>query len=90
MVKTNFDRRALAEVYNVLIMLGKKTFQKIPVSIIKAIKNNMDTEYEVRWEELEKENMLEDTEKILSVIYTDYLATSEEKNIIMQLEKLKK
>ena len=89
MVETNLDRRALTEAYNVLIMLNKENFEKIPIDVIKAIKNNMDTDYEVQWEELEEGNMLEDTEKILSVIYTDYLATPEEKDAIMQLENLK-
>lgn len=89
MVETSFDRRALAEVYNVLIMLDKENFDKIPKKMIQAIKNNMDTEYDVQWNEIEKGNLLEDTEKILSVLYTDYLATPEEKNIIMQLENLR-
>lgn len=89
MVETSFDRKALAEVYNVLIMLDKENFDKIPKKMIEAIKNNMDTDYEVEWSEIEKGNLLEDTEKILSVLYTDYLATPEEKNIIMQLETLR-
>ena len=89
MVETSFDRRALTEVYNVLIMLDKENFDKIPKKMIDAIKDNMDTAYEVEWSEIEKGNLLEDTEKILSVLYTDYLATPEEKNIIMQLENLK-
>ena len=89
MVEKSFDRRALAEVYNVLIMLNKENFDKIPKKMIQAIKNNMDTEYDVQWNEIENGNLLEDTEKILSVLYTDYLATPEEKNIIMQLENLR-
>ena len=88
MVETSFNRKALAEVYNILIMLNKENFEKIPMNIIKAIKNNMDTEYEMQWDEIEEGKMLEDTEKILSVIYTDYLATPEEKNAIVQLENL--
>lgn len=89
MVETSFDRKALAEVYNVLIMLDKENFDKIPKKMIEVIKNNMDTDYEVEWSEIEKGNLLEDTEKILSVLYIDYLSTPEEKNIIMQLENLK-
>ena len=89
MVEKSFDRRALAEVYNVLIMLNKENFDKIPKKMIQAIKNNMDTEYDVQWNEIENGNLLEDTEKILAVLYTDYLATLEEKNIIMQLENLR-
>ena len=89
MVEKSFDRRALAEVYNVLIMLNKENFDKKNKKMIQAIKNNMDTEYDVQWNEIENGNLLEDTEKILAVLYTDYLATLEEKNIIMQLENLR-
>lgn len=89
MVNTNFDRRALAEVYNIIIMLEKEKFDKIPVNVIKAIRNNMDEDYDVQWEEIEEGKMLEDTEKILSVLYTDYLATPEEKDIIMKLENFR-
>lgn len=89
MVETNFNRKALAEVYNVLIMLNKQNFEKIPIDIIQAIKNNMDTEYEVEWKEIEEGKMLEDTEKILSVLYTDYLSTPEEKDATKKLESIK-
>ena len=89
MVETSFNRKALAEVYNILIMLKKENFEKIPADIIMAIKNNMDVEYDIKWEEIEEGKMLEDAEKILSVLYTDYLATPEEKKTIMQLETIK-
>ena len=56
MVETNFDRKALAEVYNVLIMLNKDNFDKIPKKMIEAIKENMDTEYDVQWNEIENGN----------------------------------
>jgi len=39
-----FDRRALTEVYQVLLMLEKDKFNKIPRDIIDGIKNNMDVE----------------------------------------------
>ena len=67
MVETSLDRRALAEVYNVLIMLEASVFKKIPNDIIQAIKNNMDADYKVEWDKLQKGIMLEDTEKILAV-----------------------
>ena len=84
MVETSFDRRALAEVYNVLIMLDKENFDKIPKKMIQAIKNNMDTEYDVQWNEIENGKLLEDTEKILSVLYTDYLAREKHNNAIRE------
>ena len=49
----------------------------------------MDKSYEFYVEEsdLEDVELLEDTEKILSVIYTDYLASEEERKIIHEKEK---
>ena len=40
MVNTDFDRKALAEVYEVIIMLKNEDFNKIPKEIIEAIKCN--------------------------------------------------
>ena len=38
--------------------------------------------------DLENIELLEDTEKILSVLYTDYFSTEEEKEIILNKEKM--
>jgi len=56
MVETSLDRSALAEVYNVLMMLEASVFKKIPNDIIQAIKNNMDADYKVEWDKLQKRN----------------------------------
>ena len=82
MIGTNFDRRALTEVYNILIMLDREKFEKIPNEIITIIHDNMDLTYNIELDKIEDGEILEDTEKILSIIYTDYLATPEEKEII--------
>jgi len=84
-----FDRRALTEVYQVLLMLEKDKFNKIPRDIIDGIKNNMDIEYEIDIHDIEKE-MLPDTERILATIYTYYLASKDEKNTIFQMIELEK
>ena len=39
-------------------------------------------------EEWEEKELLEDTEKILSVLYTDYIASEEEKTVILNKEKI--
>ena len=89
MQKTKLDPRALKEVYEVLLLLNLEELNKIPKPLIDAIKNNCDMEYEVDFEKLENE-MLPDTENILSTIYIDYLSTDEEKNIIKKLIILEK
>lgn len=93
MVETNIDRKALAEVYSVLIKLDKRDFEKIPKDLIDAIELNLDENYEVNDFEIENGKMLEETEKILAVIYLDYLASEDEKEVVNKLqiiENLKK
>jgi len=89
MKNIKFDRKALTEVYQVLLMLEKDKFNKIPRDIIDGIKNNMDIEYEIDIHDIEKE-MLPDTERILATIYTYYLASKDEKNTIFQMIELEK
>lgn len=84
------DKRAYAEVYKLIEILPEEQKRKIPKDLIDVIKKNMDTSYkfEIDTENIEEIELLEDTEKILSVIYTDYLATEEERKIIKNKEKI--
>lgn len=84
------DKRAYTEVYKLIEILPEEQKRKIPKDLIDVIKNNMDTSYkfEIDTENIEEIELLEDTEKILSVIYTDYLATEEERKIIKNKEKI--
>ncbi len=90
MVSTKLDRKALAEVYYVILSLNNEEFSKIPKNLIEAIKKNMDNEYEVNIYEIEKGNMQADTEKILATIYAYYLSSREEKKVIWDLIEFKK
>lgn len=84
------DTKAYTQVYNILEMLSESEKRKIPEKILIGIKNKMDKSYdfEVDEENIEEIPLLEDTEKILSVIYTDYLATDEEKEVIKNKERI--
>ena len=90
MVSTKFDKKALAEVYEVLIMLDKKDLTKIPKRLVETIKLNKDNEYKVDFQDIEDGKILPDTIKILSTLYTYYLASEEEKNVIFKLINSKK
>lgn len=90
MLSTKFDKKALAEVYEVLIMLDKKDLTKIPKRLVETIKLNKDNEYEVDFQDIEDGKILPDTIKILSTLYTYYLASEEEKNVIFKLINSKK
>ena len=82
--------KAYAEVYYIINQMSEKMKNKIPESIIKNIKERMDKNYIFNSENKDLENieLLEDTEKILSVLYTDYFSTEEEKEIILNKEKI--
>lgn len=80
-----FDGRAYAEVYEIINMLSEKEKAKIPEKWYQLIETNRDKDYEFDARS-EGAVLLPDTEKILSVIYTDYLATEYERKIIKAKE----
>lgn len=90
MVHTKIDRRVLAEVYEVLMLLEKNKLSMIPEDLVKTIKENKDNNYEVDIHEIENGKMLQGTSRILATIYTYYFATDEEKNLINKFINLEK
>lgn len=86
----NANKKALAEVYEILILLPQEEYQKIPKNLIEYIKMNMDEEFEVDIESVEDGHMLQETNNILATIYMKYLSTSQEKIVIKNLMELEK
>lgn len=85
------DKKAYTEVFYIINEMSEELRSKIPSEIIKNIENKMDRDYEFNIEnDIENVELLEDTEKILSVLYTDYLATDEEREVIRNKEKMLK
>lgn len=84
------DSKAYTEVYYIINEMSDELKTKIPQNIIKNIKEKMDNNYQFNIENKDVENikLLEDTEKILSVLYTDYIATEYERKIIKAKEKI--
>jgi hypothetical protein len=89
MFETTLDRRALTEVYSIIKDLEESNLKKIPQNIVDAIRYNMDLKYEVDCSKLNNNELLDDTKKILSVLYIDYLAPYEERDVIYKMENLK-
>ena len=83
------DAKAYTEVYYIINEMSEELRSLIPEKLIQNIKAKMDTGYEFNIEDEDIENLelLEDTEKILSVLYTDYLATEEERQVIKAKER---
>lgn len=82
------ESRAYTQVNYIINEMSEELRSKIPEEILKNIESKMDKSYEfyIEENELEDVELLEDTEKILSVIYTDYLATDEERKAIKTKE----
>ena len=86
-MKTNSN--ALTEVYFVLSNLNKDEYNKIPIKIIKAIKENMNIDYRFNIDEeinIMKQTFLPETRAILFNLFRDYLATEEQKNKIYKIQ----
>ena len=86
----NANKKALAEVYEILNLLPQEEYQKIPKNLIEYIKMNMDEEFEVDIVSVEDGHMLQETNNILATIYMKYLSTSQEKIVIKNLMELEK
>lgn len=85
------DKKAYTEVFYIINEMSEELRSKIPSEIIKNIEKKMDRTYDFNIEEdIENAELLEDTEKILSVLYTDYLATDEEREVIKNKERILK
>ena len=82
--------KAYTEGYQILDMLPQESKDKIPEKIWDFIKKNMDVNHEVTFEDIYKNNLLEDTNILLAIIYKQYLATEEEKKIIKAKEEIVK
>ena len=81
--------KSYTEVNAVIKLMPEDLKSKIPEDLIKTIELNMDKEYDPNITDFNDIAISEEAEKVLSVLYTDYFATEEEKEVILQKEKLK-
>ena len=80
---------AYTEVYTILQHLNEEEYNKIPPEIVDAIRLNRNVEYEYTLNnelDLQKQPMLPETKAILFNLFRDYLATPEQKNIIIRIQ----
>ena len=81
------NRKALTEVYEIL-QEYEDSIEEIPEKYMYVIEDNRDKDYIFSTEDLENIELLEDTKKILTYLYTNFLSTPEERTILKQLEKI--
>lgn len=82
-----FDRKALMEVYEILKEYEEK-IDEIPEIYLYVIEDNMDKDYSFNIDNIETAELREDTKKILTYLYTNFLSTQEERIVLKQLEKI--
>lgn len=75
---------ALKEVSDILENTDEELLNRLPENFIEFIHENMNTNYKSNIDfnvDIDKQNLLYETSAILSLIYRNYWATDEEKNI---------
>ena len=93
MINEKLLPKAYREVLEILKYIPKDDYDKVPKYIIENMKKEQDTEYNfsvTEFECFEQQEMLEETEIILVVLYRDYWATDDDKKIISEIESLEK
>lgn len=82
--------KAYTEAYYIISKMSDEMRSKIPDKIVNNIKSRMDKNYKfhIQNDDFENAVLLDDTEQILSVLYTDYLSTDEERKVILYKEKM--
>ena len=88
MASVNY-KNAYKEVYTILNYLDEKEYNKIPQITIKAIKENMNEDYEYKMNEdvnIFNQPMLPETKAILFNLFRDYLSTPKQKEKILKMQ----
>ena len=82
------NNKAYTEIVVIINNMSAKLREKIPLDLIESFKQNMDKNYcFLLASNIKDTKLLEDTEKLLSLLYTDYFASEEEKIIINAKER---
>lgn len=81
-------RNALSEVYYIINYMENNTSKLIPIEVYEEIKNNMNKDYKITKKDILEKNISETARACLSVIYTEYLCTEEERKKWNELDKL--
>lgn len=82
------NKKAYTEINEIIKSFPKEMQEKIPEDLRKTIDYNSDKNYHFTFDSFEKTELLEDTKKNLSVLYTDYFATENERKVILAKERL--
>ena len=93
MINKEMLPKAYVEVLEILKLISKDDYEKIPKYIIENMEKEKDIsyKYEVSYiDDFSKQEMLKETEAILAVLYRDYWTTEEQKKKIQEIEVLER
>lgn len=86
-IEESLLKKALVEVYEVLIRLDAEEYNKIPEEVFETIEKNKDNTYEWEYDDTKKlqfQNISEYALGILANINQDYLLNKEQKELMQQ------
>lgn len=81
------SKNAYSEVYAIINLMSLNLRNKIPENILKNIDDKRDKSNNVKISDINKYIISDDANKLLAVLYKNYYATEEEKEIIDVKEK---
>ena len=84
---TKLDRKALKEVWEILSEYGEE-INRIPEKYLYVIEDNMDKDYDFELDELDTSLLSKETKRIITYLYTDFLSTPEERDVLKKLESI--
>ena len=79
------------ETYDIICHLDKNLYDKIPKNFLELIKRNVEPNYKVNIDyskSINNQELQKDTRVLLSLIYRDYLCSQEEKDKLIQNDKI--
>lgn len=84
----NTTNQAFSETYDVINHMSKEMQEKIPKSFINLIKENRDLDYNfnIDYSTDIKKQLLKEAKIILSLVYRDYLCSSEKREELLALD----
>lgn len=82
------SKQAYSEVYAIINLMSWNLITKIPEKILENIENKRDKEQVIEIDNIEEYQPSEQANKLLAVLYKNYFATNEEKEVIQAKEKM--
>ena len=84
---------AYTEVYVIINSLAKEDYNKIPLDMIQAIRENRNKNYRFAIDKdlnLKEQKLLPETKAILFNLFRDYLATKEQRDKILNFQQIER